>query len=84
MQKESSFAVGDRVELLTGDHTLLCGWCRIAVQDHYICDRPIGEAAGLFKVDFPEYEMGAWTYILQNEHGNVVVCVPENDLRRVS
>lgn len=86
MQKEPSFAVGDTVELLTGDYVLLCGWCGIARLDNELCERPVDEdtdASGEFEVDSAEYELGDWTYTIQNKHGNVVVEVKEQDLRRV-
>lgn len=84
MQKEPSFAVGDTVELLTGDHTLLCGWsCRISRMANEMCDRPVGDTVGLFDIYGVEYDMGEHTYNLINRGHHMVLNVPENDLRRV-
>lgn len=76
MQKEPSFAVGDAVEVLTGDYELMCGdrvYSRDATEGLY----------GNYQVVDVEYEMGEYAYHLADANGHTVSYVAENDLRRV-
>lgn len=73
MQKEPSFAVGDTVEVLTGDYERMCG------------DRLYSrETPGQYEVTAVEYDMGQHKYWLKDDVGHCVHDVAENDLRRVS
>lgn len=73
MQKEPSFAVGDTVEVLTGDYPVMCG---TRVYDW--------ETSGTYEVTSVEYELGQHTYQLVDDTDHTVRDVNEQDLRRVS
>lgn len=78
--KESSFNEGDTVEVLTGDYQLLCG---DACKDDEGCDKPLGDAEGVFTVETVEYEFGEFYYKLVDGKKNAVWDVREEDLWRV-
>lgn len=72
MQKEPSFAVGDTVEVLTGDYSLWCG------ERLYSRETP-----GKFTVESLEYDMGNHTYTVVDAAGHKAYVI-EEDLRRSS